>query len=77
MLILILITLAALAGIFLLTRVMHKLPLRTRFGVLLGLGITIGFIFLMIVQMPWFPVWLGISMKIGRASCRERVYVLV
>jgi hypothetical protein len=59
---LILIALAATVGIFLITRVMDKLPLRAQFGVLLGLGITIGFIFLMMVQMPWFPMWLGISM---------------
>ena len=62
MLLLIFIALAAVAGIFLLTRIMHKLPLRVQFGVLLGLGISIGFIFLMMVQMSWFPVWLGASM---------------
>ena len=58
----ILIALGATAGIFLLTRAMHKLRLRAQFGVLLGLGITIGFIFLMMVQMPRFPMWLGISL---------------
>jgi hypothetical protein len=62
MLLLILIALSAVAGIFLLTRIMHKLPLRVQFGILLGLGISIGFIFLMMVQMSWFPVWLGASM---------------
>ena len=59
---LILIVLAAVAGIFLLTRAMHRLALRVQFGVLLGLGVTIGFLFLMMVQMPRFPTWLGISM---------------
>jgi protein-S-isoprenylcysteine O-methyltransferase Ste14 len=62
MLLLILIALSAVAGMFLLTRIMHKLPLRAQFGVLLALGISIGFIFLMMVQMSWFPVWLGASM---------------
>ena len=59
---LILIALGATVGIFLLTRVMFKLPLRVQFGVLLGLGVVIGFIFLMMVQMPWFPMWLGVSL---------------
>lgn len=59
---LILIALGATVGIFLLTRVMFKLPLRVQFGVLLGLGVVIGFIFLMMVQMAWFPMWLGISL---------------
>jgi hypothetical protein len=58
----ILIALGATAGIFLLTRAMHKLPLRAQFGVLLGLGVAIGFIFLMMVQMTSFPMWLGISL---------------
>ncbi len=62
MTLLILIALAATVGIFLITRAMHKLRLRAQFGVLLGLGVTIGFIFLMMVQMPRFPVWLGTSM---------------
>lgn len=58
----ILIALGATAGVFLLTRAMHKLPLRAQFGVLLGLGVSIGFIFLMMVQMASFPMWLGISL---------------
>jgi hypothetical protein len=62
MLLLILIALSAVAGIFLLTRIMHKLPLRAQFGILLGLGVAIGFIFLMMVQMAAFPNWLGISL---------------
>lgn len=28
----------------------------------MGLGVTIGFIFLMMVQMASFPMWLGTSM---------------
>ena len=58
----ILIALGATAGVFLLTRMMHGLSLRAQFGVLLGLGVTIGFIFLMMVQMASFPMWLGISL---------------
>jgi len=59
---LILIAMATTFGIYALTRVMRKLALRAQFGVLLGLSITIGFIFLMIVQMPHFPMWLGITL---------------
>ena len=58
----ILIALGATAGVFLLTRMMHGLSLRAQFGVLLGLGVVIGFIFLMMVQMASFPMWLGISL---------------
>jgi hypothetical protein len=61
-LLLIVIALCATVGVFLITQIMHGLSLRAQFGVLLGLGISIGFIFLMMVQMPWFPMWLGISM---------------
>jgi hypothetical protein len=57
-----LIALGATAGVFLLTRIMHGLTLRAQFGILLGLGVAIGFIFLMMVQMVWFPMWLGISL---------------
>lgn len=59
---LIVIAIAATAGVFVLTRLMHKLPLRAQFGILLGLGVAIGFVFLMMVQMPSFPMWLGISL---------------
>ncbi|MFZ0581922.1 MAG: hypothetical protein WAN72_20520 [Candidatus Acidiferrales bacterium] len=41
---------------------MHKLSLRVQFMVLLGMGVTIGFIFLVIVQMPSFPEWFGVSL---------------
>ena len=58
----ILIALGATAGVFLLTRMMNGLSLRAQFGVLLGLGVAIGFIFLMMVQMASFPMWLGVSL---------------
>jgi hypothetical protein len=57
-----LIALGAAMGVFLLTRMMHGLSLRAQFGVLLGLGVAIGFTFLMMVQMASFPMWLGISL---------------
>jgi membrane protein implicated in regulation of membrane protease activity len=56
------ISLAATGGVFLLTRIMHKLQLRAQFMILLGLGLSIGFIFLVMVQMAAFPMWLGISL---------------
>ena len=59
---LVLIALSATMGVFLLTRMMRGLSLRAQFGILLGLGIAIGFIFLMMVQMASFPMWLGISL---------------
>ena len=56
------IPIAALVCVFLLVRSMHKLGLRVQFMVLLGLGVSIGFIFLVMVQMPQFPQWLGVSL---------------
>lgn len=57
---LILMALGATLGVFLLTRIMHALSLRAQFGILLGLGVMIGFVFLIMVQMASFPMWLGI-----------------
>jgi hypothetical protein len=51
-----------LAGVFLLVRSMHKLSLRIQFIVLLSLGVSIGFIFLVMVQMRHFPQWFGVSL---------------
>jgi hypothetical protein len=59
---LIFIAIAATAGVFALTQIMHKLKLRAQFAILLGLGISIGFIFFVMVQMSTFPMWLGISL---------------
>jgi hypothetical protein len=56
------ISIAALLGVFLLVRGMHKLSLRAQFMVLLGLGVTIGFVFLVMVQMRSFPEWFGVSL---------------
>jgi hypothetical protein len=56
------IAIAAVLCVFLLVRSMHKLSLRVQFMVLLGMGVTIGFIFLVMVQMPSFPIWFGVSL---------------
>lgn len=56
------IAIAALVCVFLLVRSMHKLGLRVQFMVLLGMGVAIGFIFLVMVQMPTFPMWFGVSL---------------
>jgi Na+/proline symporter len=56
------IAIAALLGVFLLVRSMHRLKRRAQFMVLLGLGVTIGFIFLVMVEMPTFPEWFGVSL---------------
>jgi FtsH-binding integral membrane protein len=56
------ISIASLLCVFLLVRSMHKLNLRVQFMVLLGMGVTIGFIFLVMVQMPSFPMWFGASL---------------
>ncbi len=56
------ISIASLLGVFLLVRSMHQLSLRVQFMVLLGMGVTIGFIFLVMVQMPSFPEWFGVSL---------------
>ncbi len=56
------ISIAALLGVFLLVRGMHRLSLRVQFMALLGLGVSIGFIFLVMVQMPAFPEWFGVSL---------------
>jgi membrane protein implicated in regulation of membrane protease activity len=58
------ISIAAVLGVFLLVRGMHKLNLRVQFMVLLGLGVTVGFIFLVMVQMPSFPEWFGVSLVV-------------
>jgi len=58
------IAIASLLGVFLLVRGMQRLSLRVQFMVLLGMGVTIGFIFLVMVQMPSFPEWFGVSLML-------------
>ena len=58
------ISIAALLGVFLLVRSMRRLSLRAQFMVLAGLGVAIGFIFLVMVQMPSFPEWFGASLVV-------------
>jgi hypothetical protein len=57
-------SIAALLGVFLLIRGMQRLGLRVQFMVLLGLGVAIGFLFLVMVQMPSFPEWLGVALML-------------
>jgi hypothetical protein len=59
---LLLIPVAVAAGMVLLVRAMRKLGLRPQFMVLLILGVSIGFIFLVMVQMHEFPQWLGVTL---------------
>ncbi len=59
---LLLMPVAVAAGMILLIRAMRKLALRPQFMVLLVLGVSIGFIFLIMVQMPEFPQWLGVTL---------------
>ena len=61
---LLLIPLAFAAGVVLLTRSMHRMKLQAQFLVLLGLGVSVGFTFLVMVQLPGFPPWLGISLMV-------------
>ena len=58
------ITIAELLGVFLLVRSMHRLGLRAQFLVLAALGVTIGFIFLVMVQLRSFPEWFGVSLML-------------
>ena len=58
------ISLAALAAVFLLVRGMHRLGLRAQFMVLLGMGVTISFILLVMVQSPNFPVRVGVALMV-------------
>jgi FtsH-binding integral membrane protein len=61
---LVVIPLAFAAGVVLLTRSMHRMNPRAQFLVLLGLGVSVGFTFLVMVQLPEFPPWLGISLMV-------------
>lgn len=47
-------------GVFLLTRIMRRLRPRAQFMVLCGLGLSIGFLFLALVELPSFSVPLGV-----------------
>ncbi len=61
---LIAIALTALAIVFLLVRSMRRLGLRAQFMVLLGLGVTISFVLLVMVQAPHFPEWFGVGLVV-------------
>jgi hypothetical protein len=57
-----LIPLAVVIGVGVLTLCMRRMKLRAQFLVLLVLGVLIGFTFFAMVQLPQFPLWLGVSM---------------
>jgi len=61
-LLLVVILIASTIAVSLLTWSMRRWSLRMQFLVLLGLGVSIGFLFLTLVQIPDFPHWLGISL---------------
>jgi Ca2+/Na+ antiporter len=61
---LLLIPIAVAAGMISLIRAMRKLALLPQFIVLLVLGVFVAFIFLIMVQMPRFPPWLGVTLII-------------
>ncbi len=61
---LLLIPVAVAAGMIPLIRAMRKLALRPQFMVLLVLGVSICFIFLIMVQMSEFPQWLGVTLVV-------------
>jgi len=58
------IPIAVAVGMILLIRGMRRLALRPQFMMLLVLGVSIGFIFLIMVQMPEFPQWLGVTLLV-------------
>ena len=59
---LVLILIVSTIAVSLLTWSMRRWSLRMQFLALLGLGVSIGFLFLTLVQIPDFPHWLGISL---------------
>jgi len=61
---LVVIPLAFAAGVVLVTRSMRRMNPSAQFLVLLGLGVCVGFTFLVMVQLPEFPPWLGISLMV-------------
>lgn len=61
---LVLIPLAFAAGVILLVRSMGGMRARSQMMVLAGLGLVIGFTFFVMVQLPGFPQWLGISLVV-------------
>jgi hypothetical protein len=60
-----LVPLAFAAGVIVLTQSMRRMRLRAQFLVLLALGVMVGFTFLAMVQLPQFPLWLGVSLMVS------------
>jgi FtsH-binding integral membrane protein len=61
---LMLIPLAVVIGVGVLTLSMRRMKPRAQFLVLLVLGVVIGFTFFAMVQLPQFPLWLGVSLMV-------------
>lgn len=61
---LVLIPLAFAAGVLVLVRSMSRMRPLVQLAVLAVLGLSVGFTFLVMVQLPEFPRWLGISMMV-------------
>jgi hypothetical protein len=59
---LVLILILTTIAVSVLTWSMRRLGLHAQFLLLLTLGVLIGFLFLILVQVPGFPHWLGISL---------------
>ena len=59
-----LIPLAFVIGVGVLTLSMRRMKPRAQFLVLLVLGVVIGFTFFAMVQLPQFPLWLGVSLMV-------------
>ncbi len=59
---LVLILVLTTVGVSVLTWSMRRLSLRAQFLALLVLGVLIGFLFLILVQVPDIPHWLAISL---------------
>jgi protein-S-isoprenylcysteine O-methyltransferase Ste14 len=62
---LMMIPLAMVLGVAVLTMSMHRMKPRAQFLILVVLGVVIGFTFFAMVQLPQFPLWLGVSLMMA------------
>ena len=56
---LIVVLIGALAVVLVLLAAMHRVSPRKQFVILAALGVSLGFLFLVMVQAPRFPQWFG------------------
>jgi hypothetical protein len=69
---------AAAAGIVLLVWCTRRLSLRAQFLVLAAMGVTIGFVLLMIVQLPEYRSWLAtllVLVVLGASPFAVRIFL--